>query len=205
MLFWEKKPVKEGKKGGKKEKNSEKKKKNCFVLICVIALILLLLAGVLFVFFYVRNHYTHLVLKSCLSDQTISEDMTVLSVPRNRCNDKGITVLDFTRFKKLKRIEIGDESFRNVDVVKLIEISELESVVIGHNCFKKSTAGNNPSGHFYLKNCPKNRVLRVGRYSFSDYDVIEIENVKAMEGIEMNGNNFQYASLELKSFQMENE
>ena len=44
----------------------------------------------------------------------------------------------------------------------------------------------------------------MGRYSFSDYSVIEIENVDKLEVIEIGklneeSHNFYYASLELKS------
>ena len=44
----------------------------------------------------------------------------------------------------------------------------------------------------------------MGRYSFSDYSVCEIENVPSLEVIEMGdvnkeSGNFYYASLELKS------
>ena len=61
-----------------------------------------------------------------------------------------------------------------------------------------------PNRHFYLKNCPKLKSLKMGRYSFSDYTVIEIENVDALEVIEMGdlndwSCNFYYASLELMS------
>lgn len=57
---------------------------------------------------------------------------------------------------------------------------------------------------FCLKNCPKLKELKVGRCSFAEYSVCEIENVDALETIEMSsvnnwGNNFQYASLELRS------
>ena len=55
-----------------------------------------------------------------------------------------------------------------------------------------------------MKNCDALKELKIGRYSFSDYSVIEIENVNSLEWIEMgymkrDSNNFYYASLELKS------
>ena len=58
--------------------------------------------------------------------------------------------------------------------------------------------------HFYLKNCERLRELKIGRYSFSDYAVCEIENVPSLEVIEMGelnekSRNFFCASLELKS------
>ena len=50
----------------------------------------------------------------------------------------------------------------------------------------------------------------MGRYSFSDYTVCEIESVDALEVIEMGelneeSNNFYYASLELKSILIHSE
>ena len=83
--------------------------------------------------------------------------------------------------------------------------SELESVEIGKNSFtkKKDSYSQDANRHFYLKNCPKLKSLKMGRYSFSDYTVIEIENVDALETVEMGG--FYYASLELKSILIQNE
>ena len=48
------------------------------------------------------------------------------------------------------------------------------------------------------------RELKMGRYSFSDYTVCEIENVDALEVVEVGelnevSRNFNYASLELRS------
>ena len=55
-----------------------------------------------------------------------------------------------------------------------------------------------------MKNCHKLKSLRMDRYSFSTYKMIEIENVDALEVIEIGNvdyysDNFYYASLELKS------
>ena len=38
---------------------------------------------------------------------------------------------------------------------------------------------------FHLKNCPKVKLLKMGRFSFSDYRVCVIENVDALEVIEI--------------------
>ena len=60
-----------------------------------------------------------------------------------------------------------------------------------------------------MKNCPKLKSLKMGDYSFSDYTVCEIENVDALEVIEMGELNklsfsFWHASLELKSILIHN-
>ena len=137
---------------------------------------------------------------------SLGSGITELTVPSTSLNDASLTVLDLTRFKRLKRIVIGDECFMYVEEVKLIGLSKLESVEIGKNSFTKykNGFGENPNRHFYLKNCPKLKSLKMGRYSFSDYTVCEIENVDALEVIEMGylneeSRNFDYASLELKS------
>ena len=76
----------------------------------------------------------------------------------------------------------------------------LSNVVLTEYTFQyKNDVENDPNRHFYLKNCPKLKSLKMGRYSFSDYTVIEIENVDALEVIEMGGSNFYWGSLELKS------
>ena len=138
--------------------------------------------------------------------ENVSKKLTDLVIPPKCCNEEKWNVFDVSGLKCLKSIEIGDECFENVKEVKLIGMKELESVVIGKNSFtkKKNSYGNDPDRHFYLKNCERLRELKMGRYSFSDYSVCEIENVPCLEVIEMGELNegsysFCYASLELKS------
>ena len=144
-------------------------------------------------------------LKNCVGG-AVWENMTELIVPSNRCNNEGIDFLDLSMLSRLKSIEIGDDCFEKVKEVKLIGLSDLERVVIGQNSFTehKDNAGKDSTRHFYLKNCEKVRELKMGRYSFSDYSLIEIENVPSLEVIEMgelneDSYNFCHASLELKS------
>ena len=92
------------------------------------------------------------------------------------------------------------------------DVKRVTLVVIGENSFTqhKNYYGSDPNRHFHLKNCPKLKSLKMGRYSFSDYSVIEIETVNALEVIEMGavgqlGYSFYYASLELKSILDRNE
>ena len=128
-----------------------------------------------------------------------------LIVKNYGCNDASFTVLNLTRFANLKEFEVGDECFRYVNEVHLIGLSKLARVVIG----RSSSGGSwvsypDRNRHFYLKDCPQLRELKIGRYTFSGYTVIEIENVPSLEVIEMGelneySYNFFYASLELKS------
>ena len=78
--------------------------------------------------------------------------------------------------------------------------------MIGMNSFtmKKYGYGNDANRKLYVKNCDALKELKIGRYSFSDYSLIEIENVNSLEWFEIGemdnwSLNFRYASLELKS------
>ena len=136
----------------------------------------------------------------------MNQNVEVMIVDNNACNDKCFTALVLSFFSNLRMFEVGDYSFSFVDEVKLIGLNQLERVVIGKNSFtrEKNDCGNDPSRHFYLKDCERVRELKIGRYSFSDYSVCEIENVPSLEVIEMGemdekSFNFCHASLELKS------
>ena len=139
-------------------------------------------------------------------NQFLHNHIEELIVENNSCNGPEWTALDLSFMSHLRLLEVGDECFEYVDEVKLIGLNQLERVVIGKNSFtkEKNDCGNDPNRHFYLKNCERLRELKMGRYSFSDYSVCEIENVPSLEVIEMGqlnewSGNFYYSSLELKS------
>ena len=125
----------------------------------------------------------------------------------NGVSASNFTVLDLTRFTQLRLLEFGNHCFTFVNELNITGLSELESVEIGSKSFRDD---DSKGGSFYLKNCPKLKSLKMGRYSFSDYSVIEIENVDVLEVIEMGelneeSRNFPYASLELKSIVIHSE
>ena len=129
----------------------------------------------------------------------------------NGVSEPGLTELDLTRFSQLKLLKVGRFSLPFVNELRLIGLKRLKSVVIREGCFTKEKGyRSDPNRHFYLKNCPKLKSLKMGDYSFSDYSVCEIENMDALEVIEMGelhggGDNFYYASLGLKSIIDRNE
>ena len=136
---------------------------------------------------------------------SLDSDVTQIIID-NGVSEGYFTELNLSRFSHLKTLVVGNHCFTFVNEVKMIGLNELESVVIGMNSFtkQKNWYGYDRNRHFYLKNCPKLKSLKMGRYSFSDYRVIEIENVDALESIEMGylnerSYNFDYASLEWKS------
>ena len=143
---------------------------------------------------------------------TLDSDVTEVIFNYRPLNSPSFTVLDLSRFKSVRRIVIGDESFMYVNEVNMTRLSQLESVEIGMNSFTqhKNSSGNDPNRHFYLNGCPKLKSLKIGSLSFADYTVCEIENVDALEMIEMGelneeSTNFLFASLELKSILIHSE
>ena len=130
--------------------------------------------------------------------------MEVITVGTNKCNGENDRI-DLSKYVNLKNVSIGNECFENQDVLNLTGLHSLERVMIGENSFtkKRNSFGNGANRKLYVKNCDALKELKIGGYSFSDYSVIEIENVNSLELIEMgdmsSGYNFAYASLELKS------
>ena len=194
----------------KEKTNAVSAKESCFmknlkwiVIGCVVGIVVIVGVVLLIV------NATSIIPKSykeCWSNETVWNDIESLVIPDRVCNEESVTALDLSKYPKLKSVTIGDESFMKVKKVKMVRLNELQNVEIGLNSFTNNTdwGGNDPNRHFYLKNCPKLESLRIGSYSFFDYSVIEIENVDALEVIEMGDMNewsysFHLASLELKS------
>ena len=138
--------------------------------------------------------------------ENVNKRVTELVIPSNCCNETEWKVLDVSKLRWLKRIEIGDDCFENTEKVKLIGLKELERVVIGDRCFTKHKNDSNksdPNRHFFLKNCGKVKELRIGCNSFYEYRVCEIDSVDSLEVIYMKeyneaGSSFWTASLKLK-------
>ena len=131
--------------------------------------------------------------------------MEVITVGDGMCN-KANERIDLSKYFNLKNVSIGNDCFFHQDVLNLTGLHSLERVMIGENSFTKNPYGygNDANRKLYVKNCDALKELKIGRYSFSDYSLIEIENVNSLELIEIGGMmyssyNFAYASLELKS------
>ena len=156
---------------------------------------------------YIPKHNPHANIHSVDELRAMSPNVEVVIVDNNACNEKCFTEVVLSFFSNLKVFEVGDYSFFFVEEVKLIGLNRLESVVIGKKCVTKHKDcyhGDDPDGHFFLKNCERLRELKIGCYSFSDYSVCEIDNLPSLEVIEIGqldeeSYNFHYASLELKS------
>ena len=131
--------------------------------------------------------------------------MEVITIGNYWCNGENERI-DLSKYFNLKNVSIGNGCFPYQDVLNLTGLHSLERVMIGENSFtkEKNSCGYNANRKLYVKNCDALKELKIGRFSFSDYSVIEIENVNSLELIEIgdmmySSLNFYFASLELKS------
>ena len=187
------------------------RRKKKWLVVGFVPLVLVIVLVMVLIEWMLKSNETYNLLKHC-SGGRVRRGSSEIVIGNGECDGYVWSVLDMSVYRGLKRLEIGDYNFENVRGLRLIGLSELESVEIGEKCFTqyRNWYVNDPNRHFYLKNCPKLKSLKMGRYSFSDYTVIEIENVDALEVIEIGdvneySNNFRYASLELKSILIHNE
>ena len=132
-------------------------------------------------------------------------NVEVITIGNNKCNGADDRI-DLSKYVNLKNVSIGNGCFLYQDVLNLTGLHSLERVMIGMNSFtkKKNYYGNDANRKLYVKNCDALKELKIGRFSFSDYSLIEIENVNSLELIEIGevneeSYNFYHASLELKS------
>ena len=117
----------------------------------------------------------------------LDSSVETIIVDNTACNDESFTVLNLTRFVNLRVFEVGDYSFRQVEVVHLNGLSKLERVVIGDSCFEDDYSDGvySDNNHLYVKNCERLRELRIGSRSFVAYSVFDVENVPSLEVIEI--------------------
>ena len=135
-------------------------------------------------------------------DRVFVLTVEVLVVKDNCCEEEDIRVLDLSGYVKLRELKVGDYCFKKVEELQMIGMKCLERVVIGMYSFTKEVYGQDKKRHFDLKDCPSLKELKMGRFSFSDYSKCKIENVNALEVIEIGdlnlySHNFHCASLEL--------
>ena len=141
----------------------------------------------------------------CWSVTPVPLNVEVITIGDNKCNEENERI-DLSKYVNLKNVSIGNDCFFYQDVLNLTGLHSLERVMIGEKSFtkEKDFYGNDANRKLYVKNCDALKELKIGRYSFSDYSVIEIENVNSLELIEMGDMDslscsFYSASLELKN------
>ena len=112
--------------------------------------------------------------------------------------DNSFTVLNFTQYRFLKRIEIGYNCFRYVREFVIDGLPNLESVKISGSCFIIERWKERDDGVCRITNCPNLRQLEIGGGSFEDFKSFEISNVNSLQSIKFGWGCFYYADFSLK-------
>ena len=122
--------------------------------------------------------------------------------------DTDLTVLDMGRFVNLVELKAGDSCCRRVTRVVIVGLKKLERIVVGGRSFRTLNYliidGKDPNRHFFLKDCEKLKEVKIGRGSFKDFSVCEIENLPSLESMDIGCVDllscvFCFANLELRS------
>ena len=96
------------------------------------------------------------------------------------CDDLSKMKMDLSEFKKLKRIEIGNECFGYVREFVIDGLESLESVKIGGWCFRIGDKERD-DGVCRITNCPNLRQLEIDKYSFWNFKSFEISHLNSLQ------------------------
>ena len=119
---------------------------------------------------------------------SIKSTVTSLILPNWTCNDGDYKVFDFSRFTRIRSIEIGSDSFGSVKTFKIYGLNRLKTIKIGNNSFtgQKDYLGNDKSKSFHILNCESLESIQIGEYSFSDFGgEFELKNLPQLQSIQI--------------------
>ena len=130
----------------------------------------------------------------------ISREIEEIIVDSGCGNDSKYAAFDFSEFRKLKSIVVGNYSFRSAVSFQICDLDELEKVTIGENCMESRHC------EFTLKNCNVVKELVIGQGSFISGTMCLIEDNESLKEIRMGesrfyhlASSFQNGYMELKS------
>ena len=113
--------------------------------------------------------------------------------------------LELTDFPRLKRIEIGSNSFQNVRGFVLKDLLNLHEITVGVECFRIKNGwvsyGNGlerTDGIFKISNCPALSTVKLGDNSFCDFKYFDISELNSLQSIDFGKNCFWFSDFCLK-------
>lgn len=92
-------------------------------------------------------------------------------------------------YQLLKKLVLGNSCLIGLSHLRLSGLNELEYVSVQSDCCFGG------KGSFQVARCPKLRSLQIGNYSFSDYHVLELEELPSLESIAIGEQCFYEAPL----------
>ena len=147
--------------------------------------------------------------------QSIDSYITSIIIPNWTCNDIDYTIFDFSRFTRVKSIEIGNDCFGSVKTFKIEGLNRLKTIKIGNNSFTQMKNGrwyytktNNQSKSFHILNCESLESIQIGEYSFNDFGgEFELKNLPQLQSIQIGtdrswSNNFFWSSFVIRGIEL---
>ena len=99
--------------------------------------------------------------------QRLTIYVEVIIVVSHCCNESNVVGLDFSRFRNLREVRVGDDCFANVKDVSMTGLKKLEKVEFGKNCCCKASGGS-----FEVKECEKLKSVKMGDGCFVKVRVV---------------------------------
>ena len=150
----------------------------------------------------------------------MKSSITSIVLPDWTYNDADYIIFDFSRFTRVKAIEIGNDCFGSVQTFKIDGLNRLKTIKIGINSFtqvkkiqwdndwEEAHKGVNKSKSFHILNCKSLESIQIGEYSFSDYGgEFELKNLPQLQSIQIgtigsNSCNFHDSSFVIRGIEL---
>ena len=122
------------------------------------------------------------------SGKWIKGEYSVMRYEDGYGND--LSGFDSDCLKGIKRLEIGDHCFENVDRFVIDGLNELKSMKIGKNSFKYSNKKRCGS-KCVIMNCDQLNEIQIGYESFYRYESFELKNLPSLISIQLDDDTFE--------------
>ena len=144
---------------------------------------------------------------------SIKNSISSITLPARICNEKKFTYIDFCQYTKLKSLQIGDDSFSNVNIFKIDGLKYLSRLKIGINSFTQVKGGAyylhcNTWKIFHILNCESLESIQIGEYSFSDFaGDFHLHNLPRLQSIQIGelgsaSHNFHFYSFVVRGIEL---
>lgn len=120
---------------------------------------------VLICMLFTNPNATYIISPSNCNLERIPSSVLHIIVKDESCNSQDIQYVDFSKFKDLRSIEIGNSCFVLSSFFRVFDMSSLQSIKIGDNCF--DTSGEKKK--FRISKTPKLTSLVIGKNSFTHF------------------------------------
>ena len=123
---------------------------------------------------------------------------------------KYVTKFVLSNYPNLKRIEIGDYCFANVQIFKIDGLDRLQTLQIGGESFTNREDWNkdDKSKSFHILNCASLESIQIGEDSFRYFgEDFELRNLPQLQSIQIGvigaeSNNFRYSSFVIRGIEL---